>query len=83
MCWKGHCKFYVGAGVSKLSDVRVADGVVQWNILSNLPGECYGSYSLQVSMCTIKTLAILPTLALSDDTVDRIISSECIMLCLI
>ena len=69
--------------VSRLSDVRVADGVVQWNTLSNLPGECYGSYSFPLSLCSIMAFTILPTLTLSDITVNRIISGECVMLCLI
>ena len=32
--------------------------MVQWNILSNLPGECYGSYSLQLSVCSIRSFTI-------------------------
>ena len=70
-------------GVSRLSDVRVADGVVQWNILSNLPGECYGSYSLQLLVCSIRSFTILPTLTLSDPAKDRIDTGESVVLYLI
>ena len=62
--------------VSELSAVRVNNGVVQWTISSCLPGECYGSYSLQLSQCTIQELTILPALNLSDDAVREIYTGE-------
>ena len=62
--------------VSELSAVRVNNGVVQWTISSSLPGECYGSYSLQLSQCTIQELTILPALNLSDDAVRAIFTGE-------
>ena len=69
--------------VSRLSDVRVADGVVQWNILSNLPGECYGSYSLLLFVCSIISFTILPTLTLSDAAKEEISTCESAVLYLI
>ena len=69
--------------VSRLSGVRVADGVAQWNILSNLPGECYGSYSLLLSVCSIRSFTILPILILSDDVKDAIDTGEAAVLYLI
>ena len=68
------CVFLVA--VSELSGVRVVDGMVEWNISSSLPGECYGSYSLQLSQCTIEDFAILPALNLSDDAVLAIFAGE-------
>ena len=62
--------------VSELSGVRVDNGVVEWTISSSLPGECYGSYSLQLSQCTIEDFAILPALNLSDDAVKAIFAGE-------
>ena len=50
--------------------------MVQWTISSKLPGECYGSYSLQLSQCTIEDFAILPALNLSDDAVKAIFAGE-------
>ena len=50
-------------GVSELSDVSGTCGGVQWNILSNLPGECYGSYFLKLNECRIMSFTILPTLS--------------------
>ena len=52
--------------VSVISGVSVDNGVVQWSISSSLPGECYGSYSLRLSRCSIQELAILPAVNLSD-----------------
>ena len=49
--------------VSELSSVRVNNGVVEWTISSSLPGECYGSYSLQLSRCMIQGFATLPTIS--------------------
>ena len=63
--------------VFRLSDIRSSGGVVQWNISSSLPGECYGSYSLLITRCMIESFTILPTLTLSDDAVNGIISGEC------
>ena len=58
--------------VSVISGVSVDIGVVQWSISSSLPGECYGSYSLRLSRCTIQELAILPAVNLSNDGVRAI-----------
>ena len=69
--------------VFRLSNIRFSGGVVQWNILSNFPGECYGSYSLLITRCMIESFTILPTLIPSDAAVNGIISSESVMLCLI
>ena len=62
--------------VSELSGIRVVEGMVQWAISSSLPGECYGSYSLRLSQCTIEDFAILPALNLSDDAVSAIFAGE-------
>ena len=66
--------------VSELSAVRVNNGVVQWSISSSLPGECYGSYSLQLSRCTIQELAILPAVNLSDDVVRSIFTGQLLLM---
>ena len=62
--------------VSELSRVRVDNGVVEWTISSSLPGECYGSYSLQLSQCTIEEFVILPVLNITDDAVKAIFAGE-------
>ena len=58
--------------VSAISGVSFDNGMVQWSISSSLPGECYSSYSLRLSRCTIQELAILPAVNLSDDGVRAI-----------
>ena len=62
--------------VSELSGVRVNNGGVEWTISSSLPGQCYGSYSLQLSQCMIEDFAILPAISLSDNAVKAIFSGE-------
>ena len=54
--------------------------MVQWSISSSLPGECYGSYSLRLSRCTIQELAILPVVNLSDDAVRAIFAGELLLI---
>ena len=67
--------------VSELSGVNVDNGgVVQWSISSSFPGECYGSYSLQMSRCTIQELAILPAVNLSDDAVTAIFTGQLLLM---
>ena len=62
--------------VSIISAVSVDNGVVQWSISSSLPRECYGSYSLRLSRCTIQALAILPAVNLSDDAIRAIFAGQ-------
>ena len=71
------------ADLYRQSDIRIAGGVVQWNILSNLPRECYSFYSFQLYMCSITSFTILPTGSLSDAALNMIISGETVMVCLI
>ena len=66
----------VHVAVSELSAVRVVEGMVEWTISTSLPGECYGSYSLELSQCTIEDFAIVPALNISDDAVLAIIAGE-------
>ena len=66
--------------ISGLSAVSVDNGVVQWTISSSLPGECYGSYSLQLSQCTIEDFAILPVLNTSDDAVKPIFAGKLLLI---
>ena len=53
---------------------------MQWSISSSLPGECYGSYSLRLSRCTIQELAILPAVNLSDDGVKAIFTGQLLLM---
>ena len=63
--------------VSKLSRVNADDGgVVQWTISRGLPGECYGSYSMRLSRCTIYEFAILPAVNLNDYAVRAIFAGQ-------
>ena len=70
------------ADISKLSAIRVDGGMVQWDVSSNIPLECYSRYALQLSECKIESFTILPALRQSDDAVNKIISSESIIVCI-
>ena len=54
--------------------------MVQWSLSSSLPGECYGSYSLRLSRCTIHELAILLAVNLSDDAVKAIFTGQLLLM---
>ena len=64
--------------ISELSGVSVDNGgVVEWTISSNLPGECYGNYSLQMFQCMIQGFAILPTLS---DAAGGVVAGELLLM---
>ena len=54
--------------------------MVEWTISSSLPEECYGTYSLRLSRCTIQEFAILPTLGLNDDAIKAIFAGQLLLM---
>ena len=66
--------------ITEMSDVRVDDGVVQWNIISNIPVECYVFYSLELYFCTIESFTIFQELSFKEYTFAEKISGESVIL---